>query len=209
VRCLPGVSDAASGLPSAAEAHAGRIACDRGSPRPTRSADGRPAQGHHDAVQRLADVPGLGVESAQQIIAEVGATRRDVPLIEASRLLDGRLSRQRGECGCELQSPLPERQSPDATRPQLSGQCRRKSHGDDLRRAISPARPPPWPCAGHRRHHPPAVSIAPEDPASVVWYEERGPSVNAEVKKVRARKMIRELRTLGHRVELIAPAATV
>jgi hypothetical protein len=26
---------------------------------------------------------------------------------------------------------------------------------------------------------------------------------------VRARKMIRELRTLGHRVELIAPAATV
>src|SRR5258708_14666329 len=28
---------------------------------------------HHNAVQRLAEVPGLGVESAQQIIAEVGA----------------------------------------------------------------------------------------------------------------------------------------
>ena len=27
---------------------------------------------HHDAVQRLAEVPGLGVDSAQQIIAEVG-----------------------------------------------------------------------------------------------------------------------------------------
>jgi hypothetical protein len=38
--------------------------------------------------------------------------------------------------------------------------------------------------------------------------EERGPSVSAEAKKVRARKMIRELRTLGYRVELIAPAAT-
>jgi transposase len=29
---------------------------------------------HHDAVQRLAEIPGLGVDSAQQIIAEVGAT---------------------------------------------------------------------------------------------------------------------------------------
>jgi transposase len=28
---------------------------------------------HQDAVQRLAEVPGLGVDSAQQIIAEVGA----------------------------------------------------------------------------------------------------------------------------------------
>jgi len=29
---------------------------------------------HQDQVQRLAEVPGLGVHSAQQIIAEVGAT---------------------------------------------------------------------------------------------------------------------------------------
>ncbi len=29
---------------------------------------------HHDAVQRLAELPGLGADSAQQIIAEVGAT---------------------------------------------------------------------------------------------------------------------------------------
>jgi hypothetical protein len=41
-----------------------------------------------------------------------------------------------------------------------------------------------------------------------VRYEERGPSVSTEAKKVRTRKMIRELRTLGYRVELIAPAAT-
>jgi transposase len=31
---------------------------------------------HQDAVQRLAEVPGLGVDSAQQIIAEVGPTPR-------------------------------------------------------------------------------------------------------------------------------------
>jgi len=29
---------------------------------------------HQDAVERLAEVPGLGVDSAQQIIAEVGPT---------------------------------------------------------------------------------------------------------------------------------------
>jgi len=34
---------------------------------------------HHDAVNRLADVPGLGVDSAQQIIAEVGATAATFP----------------------------------------------------------------------------------------------------------------------------------
>jgi hypothetical protein len=41
-----------------------------------------------------------------------------------------------------------------------------------------------------------------------VRYEERGPAVSNEAKRVRARKMIRELSTLGYRVELIAPAAT-
>jgi transposase len=34
---------------------------------------------HQDAVQRLAEMPGLGVESAQQIIAEVGATAAASP----------------------------------------------------------------------------------------------------------------------------------
>jgi hypothetical protein len=33
-------------------------------------------------------------------------------------------------------------------------------------------------------------------------YEERGPAVSEQAKKVRARKMIRELRSLGYHVEL-------
>ena len=41
-----------------------------------------------------------------------------------------------------------------------------------------------------------------------VRHEESGPAVSAQAKKVRARKMIRELRTLGYRVELIAPTPT-
>ena len=34
---------------------------------------------HQDAVERLAEVPGLGVDSAQQIIAEVGARAATFP----------------------------------------------------------------------------------------------------------------------------------
>ena len=34
---------------------------------------------HHDAVRRLGEVPGLGIDSAQQIIAEVGATAATFP----------------------------------------------------------------------------------------------------------------------------------
>src|SRR5437870_13462538 len=34
---------------------------------------------HEDQVKRLAEVPGLGVDSAQQIIAEVGATAATFP----------------------------------------------------------------------------------------------------------------------------------
>ena len=36
-----------------------------------------------------------------------------------------------------------------------------------------------------------------------IRYDERGPAVSMEAKKVRARKMIRELRSVGYRVELL------
>jgi hypothetical protein len=42
-----------------------------------------------------------------------------------------------------------------------------------------------------------------------IRYEECGPAVSVEAKKVRTRKMIRELRTLGYRVELLqAPSSS-
>ena len=40
-----------------------------------------------------------------------------------------------------------------------------------------------------------------------IRYEERGPAVSTEAKKVRARKMIRELLSLGYYVELLTPPA--
>jgi hypothetical protein len=41
-----------------------------------------------------------------------------------------------------------------------------------------------------------------------IRYEERGPAVSVEAKKVRARTMIRELRSLGYRVELLSASAS-
>ena len=64
---------------------------------------------HHDAVHRLAEVPGLGVDSAQQIIAEVGATAATFP--SPKHLATGLFSRIRWRSGgnwggCGSPSPV-------------------------------------------------------------------------------------------------------
>jgi hypothetical protein len=57
----------------------------------------------------------------------------------------------------------------------------------------------------------------PGEPSPIGWNDIPGarslrivtmnwPAVSVEAKKVRTRKMIRELRTLGYRIELISPA---
>jgi transposase len=121
---------------------------------------------HHDAVQRLAEVPGLGVDSAQQIIAEVGATAATFP--SSKHLASwGRLPRQRGECRRELQPPLPQRQPADATYPQPSRERCGEGQGDDLCRRLPSDRPTPRTCPSDWRHQPPTLPIDLEDPARV------------------------------------------
>jgi hypothetical protein len=105
------------------------------------------------------------VLAAHSMLVVVTPAGGDVSVTEASRVLDGRLSRQRGECGHQLQPPLPERQSSDAARPQSGRQCRGEGQGNNLRCRIPSARPSPRSCPGNRRHHPPVVSIDLEDPA--------------------------------------------
>lgn len=63
---------------------------------------------HQDAVQRLAEVPGLGPDSAQQIIAEVGATAATFALLKQSLLMGGHVSWRRRERGNEQEHPLPQ-----------------------------------------------------------------------------------------------------
>ena len=52
---------------------------------------------HQDAVQRLAEVPGLGVDSAQQIIAEVGCQGSDLRFSQESGLVGRSMPGRRRE----------------------------------------------------------------------------------------------------------------
>jgi hypothetical protein len=104
-------------------------------------------------------------------------------------------------------SPLPEGQPADATRPESGRERRREGQGHHLRDRLSPACPTARARASHRRHHPPALSSDLEDSSPGHTVRGTRPAVSHQAKKVRALKMIRQLRTLGYRVELL-PAPT-
>jgi hypothetical protein len=162
---------------------------------------------HHDAVQRLAEVPGPGGRFRAADHRGSRRHRSHLPVTEAPRLVDGRLPRERRKRGRELQSPLPQRKPANAARPQSSGQCRCEGEGTIFavvyRRLV--------PRLGHAQ----AIGAIAHRLCRLIWmilhqgirYEERGPAVSEEARKVRARKMIRELRSLGYRVELLTPPA--
>ena len=164
---------------------------------------------HHDAVQRLAEVPGLGVDSAQQIIAEVGATAATFPSAK-------HLASWMGACpGTE-----------ESAGKNYSHRCPKGNR--QMRRVLNQAANAAVKAKGtifaivYRRlvprlGHGQAIGAITHRLCRLIWkilhqrvrYEERGPAVSHEAKKVRARKMIRELRSLGYRVELLpAPSSS-
>lgn len=165
---------------------------------------------HHDAVQRLAEVPGLGVDSAQQIIAEVGASAAAFPS-------EKQLASWMGACpGNEESAGV-----------NYSHRCPKGNR--QMRRVLNQAANAAVKAKGtifaivYRRlvprlGHAQTIGAIAHRLCRLIWkilhqgirYEERGPAVSAEAKKARARKMIRELRTLGYRVELLpAPSSSL
>jgi transposase len=62
---------------------------------------------HQDAVQRLAEIPGFAVDSAQQIIAEVGPAAATFPSEKCLSSWVGACPGEEETAG-ELQSPLSE-----------------------------------------------------------------------------------------------------
>lgn len=164
---------------------------------------------HHDAVHRLAEVPGLGVDSAQQIIAEVGASAAAFPS-------EKQLASWMGACpGNEESAGV-----------NYSHRCPKGNR--QMRRVLNQAANAAVKAKGtifaivYRRlvprlGHAQAIGAIAHRLCRLIWkilhqgvrYEERGPAVSEEAKKVRARKMIRELRSLGYRVELLpAPSSS-
>ena len=160
---------------------------------------------HQAAVQRLAAVPGLGVDSAQQIIAEVGSTA-------ATFATAKRLASWVGACPGHDESAgiNHSRRSPNGNR--------------QMRRLLNQAANAAAKTKGSifelvyrrlvvRLGHAQTIGAIAHRLCRLVWkilhdgvaYEERGPAVTKARAQRRAAKMIRELRSLGYQVEC-APA---
>ncbi len=163
---------------------------------------------HQDAVKRLAEVPGLGADSAQQIIAEVGATAATFPS-------DKHLSSWVGACpgddesagvSTNHRSPKGNRHMRRILNQSANAAIKHKGSIFEIvyRRLV--------PHLGHKQ----AIGAIAHRLSRLVWlilhkgvrYEERGPSVSQQSRKRRTTRMIRELRLLGYRVvELASPVA--
>jgi transposase len=160
---------------------------------------------HQDAVQRLTEVPGLGADSAQQIIAEVGVTAATFPSAK-------QLSSWVGACPGDDESAGVNysRRSPKGNR--------------HMRRILNQAANAAVKAKGSifemvyrrlvtRLGHAPTIGAVAHRLCRLIWkilhqgirYEERGPSVSQSARRARAARMIRELRSLGYRVELLNP----
>jgi len=162
---------------------------------------------HQDAVQRLAEVPGLGVDSAQQIIAEVGA--------KAATFASAKnLSSWVGACPGEEESAGVNHspRSPKGNRHmrRILNQCANAAvkHKGSIfeilyRRLVL------------RLGHNKTIGAIAHRLCQLIWmilhkgvrYEERGPAVSEKSKRARTARMIRTLQMLGYRVEpLVNPA---
>jgi transposase len=156
---------------------------------------------HQDAVQRLAEVPGLGVDSAQQIIAEVGA--KAATFASAKNLVSWV-----GACPGDEESDRVNRskRSPKGNR--------------QMRRILNQAANAAVKHKGSifeivyrrlvlRLGHNKAIGAIAHRLCQLIWiilhkgvrYEERGPAVSEKSKRLRTSRMIRTLQTLGYRVE--------
>lgn len=163
---------------------------------------------HQDAVERLAEVPGLGVDSAQQIIAEVGAAAATFP--------SGKhLSSWVGACPGDEQSagvnhshrsPKGNRQMRRLLNQAANAAVKTKGSLFQLvyRRLV--------PRLGHAQ----AIGAIAHRLCRLIWkilhegvrYEERGPAVTKHRAQRRTAHMIRELRRLGYRVEPVPALST-
>ena len=159
---------------------------------------------HQAAVQRLAAVPGLGVDSAQQIIAEVGPTAATFPSPKHLASWVGACPGDEESAGVSdsHRSPKGNRQMRRLLNQAANAAVKTKGSIFELvyRRLV--------PRLGHAQ----TIGAIAHRLCRLIWkllhqgvaYEERGPAVTKQRAQRRAAKMIRELRSLGYRVELLS-----
>ena len=156
---------------------------------------------HQDAVQRLAEVPGLGVDSAQQIIAEVGSTAATFPSAKCLSSWVGACPGDEESAGMNYshRSPQGNRHMRRLLNQAANAAARTKGSVFEIayRRSV--------PRLGHNQ----AIGAIAHRQCRLIWlilhqgvrYEERGPAVTQQSKQARTARMIRQLQTLGYRIE--------
>lgn len=163
-------------------------------------------QEHASAVERLAAVPGLGADSAQQIIAEVGPRAENFPSA-------GQLCSWVGTCPGQEESA------------EESSSDRSPKGNQSMRRVLNQAANAAVKAKGtvfeaHYRRlkgrdpkgHNKAIWAVANRLCRLIWkilhqgvlYEERGQRPSARAVKRRAARLLRELKTLGYHVQLTA-----
>ncbi len=156
---------------------------------------------HQDAVQRLAEVPGLGVDSAQQIIAEVGPTAATFPSEKCFSSWVGACPGDDESAGVNYSHRSPKGNRHMRRLLNQAGNAAARTKGSIFeivyRRSV--------PRLGHNQ----AIGTIAHRQCRLIWlilhqgvrYEERGPAVTKRSKQLRTSKMLRQLRSLGYRIE--------
>src|ERR1700726_1933621 len=157
---------------------------------------------HQNAVERLAEVPGLGVDSAQQIIAEVGPTAGTFPSEKQLSSWVGACPGDEESAGVNYshRSPKGNRHMRRILNQTANAAARTKGSIFDIvyRRSVT------------RLGHNQAIGTIAHRQCRLIWlishqgvrYEERGPAVTKRSKQKRTTRMIRQLRSLGYRIDL-------
>ena len=163
----------------------------------------------HCRLRSLRDgVLRLGVDSAPQIIAEVGASAATFPSAKQLASWMGACPGNEESAGVNYSHRCPKGNRQMRRVLNQAANAAVKAKGTIF--AIVYRRLVP------RLGHAQAIGAIAHRLCRLIWkilhegirYEERGPAVTVEAQKVRTRKMIRELRTLGYRVELLpAPSS--
>jgi transposase len=160
---------------------------------------------HQDAVQRLAEVPSLGVDSAQQIIAEVGPTAATFPSEKCFSSWVGGCPGDNESAGVNYshRSPKGNRHMRRVLNQTANATARTKGSIFEMvyRRSV--------PRQGHNQ----AIGAIAHRQCRLIWlilhqgvrYEERGPAVTKQSRQRRTARMIRQLRSLGYRIEAPNP----
>lgn len=156
---------------------------------------------HQDAVERLAEVPGFAVDSAQQIIAEVGPTAATFPSEKCLSSWVGACPGEQESAGVNYshRSPKGNRHMRRLLNQTANAAVKVKGSIFEIvyRRSV--------PRLGHHQ----AIGAIAHRQCRLIWlilhpgtrYEERGPAVTKRSKYQRTWRMIRQLRSLGYRIE--------